>query len=261
MLDVPVGLSARLRAPRRKKKDGPVPVTGRTAGAAAASMPNAMPWRRIPFWTTELDRAVRQSSSQCSRARSPARNLPICPIRQADGSTVADPPAGTDNSRKARSSPQLCRQRQTQGPPWLAGPGMYVVLCRQDSAQDCPAGNELSDDLLQNAPDVIERARAAGGGDLNPARLPKCASGCYCISVRIYASCISISIYRSQISWRGAAVLHTVHSFPSLLIGLAIRPSYTSGRKMITFSRNDNKYITAPMGPSGVVGCPQLISS
>lgn len=93
------------RAPRRKKKDGPVPVTGRAAGAAAASMPNAMPWRRIPFWTTELDRAVRQSSTQCSRARSPARNLLICPIRQADGSTVADPPAGTDNSRKVRLLP------------------------------------------------------------------------------------------------------------------------------------------------------------
>lgn len=35
----------------------------------------------------------------------------------------------------------------------------------------------------------------------------------------------------------------------------------TSGRKMTTFSRGDSKYKTAPMGPSGVVGCPQLISS
>jgi hypothetical protein len=106
---------------RGEKKDGPGPVTEHAAGAAAASMPNhgvASSYGQLN-WIAQS----RQSNSQCSRVRSPARNLPICPIRQADGSTVADPPAGTDISRKAPSpSPQLCRQRQTQGPPWLAGP-------------------------------------------------------------------------------------------------------------------------------------------
>jgi hypothetical protein len=66
---------------RGEKKDGPGPVTGRAAGAAAASMPNhgvASSYGQLN-WIAQS----RQSNSQCSRVRSPARKLPICPIRQA----------------------------------------------------------------------------------------------------------------------------------------------------------------------------------